>query len=297
MNAKTSVVSPAADCGKPQPIRSVGSSVRSHGEQEYFMFSPKARFIFLVAAAAVVALGAVASTASANMITNGDFSANASAYASEPGYNGSGANPVEPTGWSSTAPAVYGGVGVNGTDTATAVGNVFAPGPSDNILPPASCTGSQDFGFLQGGLTTTTSGILSPAVYSQGFATALGEKYVVTFDAAQRGFDSNQGRDDTFVQLQVQIADANNNVLASANSFTGGGLTITDSSWTGNALNFTADATSATLTFADAPNSAPGETVDFTNVNVAAVPEPSVLGLLASGGVVGLLMLKRRSMA
>ncbi len=257
------------------------------------MFSPKARFTSLVAAAAVAALGAVASTASANMITNGDFSANASAYTSYPGYDG-GTNPAAPTSWSSTAPANYGGVGVNGTDTS--FGIPFAPGPSNNILPPASSNGSEDFAFLEGGLTTPTSGNLSPAIFSQSFTTTPREKYVVTFDAAQRGYDPSHGSD-TSAQLQVQVTDVNNNVLASANSNTGGGLTITDSSWTGNVLNFTADAASATLTFADAPNSVPGETVDFTNVNVAAVPEPAVFGLLVSGGAVGLLSLKRRSMA
>ncbi len=43
VDSSTSIVTFTADCrGKPQPIRSVGGSNRSHGEQEYFM-SPKFR--------------------------------------------------------------------------------------------------------------------------------------------------------------------------------------------------------------------------------------------------------------
>lgn len=253
----------------------------------------KSRLTILVAAAAVAALGAMASTASANMLTNGDFSVNAAAYTASFGYDGATGNPAAPSSWTGVAPANYGGLGVNGPDTT--VGNLFAPGTSDNVLPPASSTGSQDFAFLEGG--ATSSGALSPASFSQTFSTIAGAKYIVTFDAAQRGADSGQGHEDIYAQMEVQITDPNNGVLATATSNAGGGLTITDNSWTNNAFSFTADATSATLMFADAPNSAPGETVDFTNVAVAPVPEPAALGLMAIGGGFGLLMLNRRRVA
>ncbi|MGC9261603.1 MAG: DUF642 domain-containing protein [Phycisphaerae bacterium] len=253
----------------------------------------QSHFTILFAAAAVAALGAMASTASANMIVNGDFSVNAAAYTASFGYDGAAGNPAAPSSWTGAPPANYGGLGVNGPDTA--VGNLFAPGTSDNVLPPVSGAGSQDFAFLEGG--ATSSGALSPASFSQTFSTIAGARYVVTFEAAQRGADSSQGHEDIYAVMQVQVTAPNNSVLATATSNTGGGLTITDNSWANNLFNFTADATSATLTFADAPNSAPGETVDFTNVNVVPVPEPSALGLMAISSGFGMLLLKRRRTA
>ncbi len=251
------------------------------------MFS-QSRLILLTAAAVVAALGAMASTASANMILNGDFSVNASAYTGTPGYDGAG-NPATPSDWVAVAPATYGGVGVNGPDTTFST--TFAPGISNNILPPGSGAGSQDFAFLQSGTTTPSSGVFSPASMSQSFNTVAGGQYTVTFDAAQRGTDIN-------VVLQVQVLDPNQNLLASATSGTGGGLTINANSWTSNVLNFTADGTSTTLAFADGPNSYPGEAVDFTNVSVAAVPEPATLELMVIGvAPFGLLLLKRRNKA
>ncbi len=277
-NGKTNIVTSAADCcGKPQPGRSPGNSIRTRRCKEYIMVS-QSRFTILFAAAAITALGAVVSTASANMIQNGDFSVTASAYLS---------------GWTTTYPTVYGGLGVQGPGSAGGM----APGPSDNVFPPASVTsGQQHFAYLQGGLVSPTSATLSPASLSQSFATAVGGNYLVTFYAAQCGYDATQGHADIYAQLQVQVTDSNNNVLATANSNTGGGLTINANSWTANTFNFTADTTSTILTFADAPNSAPGETVDFTAVEVstAPVPEPAALGLLAIGGGLGLLIHKRR---
>lgn len=256
------------------------------------MLFPQSRFTIPVVAAMVAALGSIVSTASANVISNGDFAVNAAAYTGSFGYDGAVGNPVAPSSWTGTAPANYGGLGINGPDTS--VGEPFAPGPSNNVLPPASSTGSEDYAFLQGGLISTSAGGLSPAVLSQSFSTTPGQVYVVTFDAAQNGNDASQGHPDTFVQLQVQATDPQNNVLATANSFAGGGLTITATSWTRNTLDFTADATATTLTFSDAPNSAAGETVDFTNVDVSSVPEPAEFGLLAIGGGLGLLMLNKR---
>jgi hypothetical protein len=234
----------------------------------------QSRFTILFAVAAVAALGAVASRASANMIPNGDFSVAASDYLS---------------GWTPTYPAVYGGLGVQGP------GNVggAAPGSSDNVFPPASVTSDQQhFAYLQGGLVSQTSSTLSPASLGQSFTTAVGTSYVVSFYAAQRGSDTSP-----YAQLQVQAIDSNNNVLVTVSSNAGGGLSINANGWTANTFNFTADTTSTTLTFADAPNSVPSDTVDFTAVDVAPVPEPATLGLLAISSGFGLLLLRKRRIA
>ncbi|MHB1767967.1 MAG: PEP-CTERM sorting domain-containing protein, partial [Phycisphaerae bacterium] len=260
----------------------------SQREQEFFMFS-QSHFTILFAAAAVAALGATVSTASAtNLILNGDFSANASAYTASYGVDGASGNPTAPSSWTSVAPVNYGGLGVNGPDTT--VGTPTAPGLGNNVLPPASSTGSQDFAWIQGGLTN--SGAFSPASFTQNFATVAGEKYVVTFVAAQGG-NNGSGAGDTGAVLQVQAIDSVNNVLATATTDTGGGLNaINATGWTNEVFNFTASTTSTTLAFADAPNSAVSQIVDFTNV-AAAVPEPASLGLFAIGGL-GMLLIGRK---
>jgi hypothetical protein len=218
----------------------------------------QSRFTILFAVAAVAALGAVASTASANMIQNGDFSVAASDYLS---------------GWTPTYPAVYGGLGVQGPGD---VGGA-APGSRDNVFPPVSVTsGQQHFAFLQGGLVSQTNLTLSLASLSQSFATIVGRKYLVTFYDAQRGYDSSQRK---YAQLQVQAIDSNNKVLVTVSSNAGGGLAINANSWTANRFKFTADTTSTTLKFAVAPNSVPGKTVDFTAVDVTAAPMPKSTAL------------------
>ncbi len=263
-NGKTNIVTSAADgCGKPSSIRSMDNSHCSNMEQkkEPFMLSNRSSVSHGCSiAAAAIAVGAMAmfavGNARANLILNGDFSVAASAYLS---------------GWTPTYPAVYGGLGVQGPGNSGGA----APGSSDNVFPPASVTsGQQHFAYLQGGLVSQTSSTLSPASLGQSFTTAVGRSYVVSFYAAQRGADTSP-----YAQLQVQAIDSNNNVLVTASSNAGGGLSINANGWTANTFNFTADTTSTTLTFADAPNSVPSDTVDFTAVDVTAVPMPNSTAL------------------
>lgn len=81
----------------------------------------------LLACGVAVFAGAVEPAHAANLIVNGDFTANAAAFTVYPGYLNvlSPGNPVSITGWTDDAGASA--VGVNGAGTGLAVGNPFGP--------------------------------------------------------------------------------------------------------------------------------------------------------------------------
>ena len=117
-------------------------------------YSPLASSILALVLASV-ALG----TASAqNLVTNGDFDANAAAFGAFPGYLG-GANPAAIPNWTFTA----GGAGINGTN-APGTGQPFAPA---NNVP--------HFLFMQGDFSA-----------EQTITTTNGALYQFSFDAAAR---------------------------------------------------------------------------------------------------------------
>lgn len=121
----------------------------------------------VIAGLALAALGGRAGTAPDNLITNGDFSANAAVYRTAPGYSGK-ANPSCPTGWTLPTAATRKlavAVGVNGSDTG--VGTPFGPTSSAAV---------KDFAFMQGGAN----------FISQTVATVAVRKYVLTYEAAAR---------------------------------------------------------------------------------------------------------------
>ncbi len=216
-----------------------------------------------VAIGTLAMLGMPAGVASANIITNGDFSANAAAYTTSPGYSAS-PNPAAPTGWT-----VFGSTfaGVNGTDTG--VGAPFAP---------TSTVGVNDFAFIQEGNDIAYDGV------KQTVSTTAGQPYTLTYDASGRAGDVS-GTD----VLEVILTDTTNN-----NQITTQTPAITQAAFNVFTLNFTAPSASTNVEFLNAyPNYNYGSTVDVTNVAMAAVPEPACLGVLAIGGL-GLLLLKRR---
>lgn len=99
-----------------------------------------------------------ASAQGPNLLTNGDFSANAAAFTTWPAYAG-GANPATVPGWNIPG----GGWGVNGNSTAT---NVFGPVNVGTIGA---------FAFRQ-----------AAGTIEQNFASLAGHIYALNFDAAQR---------------------------------------------------------------------------------------------------------------
>ena len=256
---------------KPSSIRSMDSSHSSNMERkESFMFSHRSLVSrgFSLGAVVPIAIGTAAAlamlsagNARANMILNGDFSANAASYTAYPGGSTS-PNPSSPTNW--TAYTANGTVGVNGLDTGfyNNNGSPFAPTSVGTI---------RDFAFMQ-------------VLYSQigqTVGTADGQAYTLSYEGAARAGE-------TGVLLDVTITDAtNNNVVATQTA------TITSTAFTSNTLTFVAPSLYTTVTFANATSPVGDNTVDVSNVSLVAVPEPAALGVFAIGGM-GLLLLKRR---
>ena len=276
MSSDRSIVSSAADCcGKPRPIRSVGNSVRSHREQkESKMFinglSSSRGFSLAASALAIAAVAGLAGNASAgmvatNLITNGNFSENAAAYVSFPGYSAS-PNPTDPTGWTGTN-------GVNGPDTG------FYPTSSDNLpfspAPNATINGNlPDFAFMQGP---------GPSV-AQTAATTSGSNYTLTYYGAARAGE-------TADVLKVIVTNAADSQQIATQT-----PAIIDTGWTPFTLSFIAPSASINVEFLNASAAGSSGTVDVTNVALAAVPEPATLGLLALGGL-GMLLIGRKRAA
>ncbi len=194
-------------------------------------------------------------TFSSSVIRNGVFSANAAAYTASPGYSSQRGNPAAPAGWKSGSR----NSGVNGPDTGFYGSSGYQP------FAPKSTAGVSDFSFLQG----------NGAFIAQTAATATGHLYTLAFDAAQRSSD-------TTAVLEVVLTNS-----ATGNQDITLTPTITDTGFTPFFINFTATSGWTSIEFVN--NSAAGidDTVDVSNVSLAAtaVPEPATLVIFAIGGM------------
>ena len=198
-----------------------------------------AAFRYSLVIATLVALAAPSrlfafNAASANLIVNGDFSANAAQYINAPGYS-TQPNPAAPAYWNNRNNI---NAGINGRDTTT--GNPFSPGNSSGV---------RDFSFLQS----------SGTAISQTVKTYAGAAYTLSYDAGARGSDVPSNHDG----LKVRIADA----------ITGKRIAVaipavTQSAFHTFTLHFAAISNSTTVEFLNNnPASAfPGGTVDVSNV-------------------------------
>ena len=172
--------------------------------------------------------------ASANLIANGDFSANAAQYVNAPGYSKS-PNPVAPAYWNNRKNI---NAGINGPDTHTS--NPFVPG---------NTTGVRDFALLQ---STGTA-------ISQTVKTSAGTAYTLSYSAAARASDVPSNRD----SLKLRITDA-----ASGKRIAVAIPAITQSAFHTFQLHFRARSNSTIIQFLNNnPASAlAGGTVDVSNV-------------------------------
>ena len=260
---------------KPQPIRSVGNTHGFHWEQnESKMFinglSSSRGCSFVAAALAIAAVAGLAGAASAsmvatNLITNGNFSDNAAAYASFPGYSAS-PNPADPTGWSGTN-------GVNGPDTG------FYPTTSDNEpfspAPNATINGNlPDFAFMQG----------PDASVAQTVATTPGSSYTLTYYGAARAGETA----DVLEVIATNAADSQQIAMQTP--------AIINTGWTPFTLSFIAPSASTNLEFLNNGTAGSTGTVDVTDVAMTPVPEPAAVGLFALGGL-GMLLISRKRAA
>jgi hypothetical protein len=213
-------------------------------------------------------------TASANLITNGDFSANASSFTGWPGYInwdaasfgfGTGINPTI-SGWTHNG---SGGTGVNGKDTLSnfpgpSVSPIVAFGPSVQQATP-----DRNWAFLQG----------AGAAIFQVINVTPGVEYTVSFEAAGRAGDPALG--------SAYAYDGN---LVSA--LPGGkySQSYSDVNFVPDSYTFTPTLSTATVVF---QNAGGGDSVNFSNITV--VPEPSTLAGLAMGVVgIGIARSRRR---
>ena len=242
--------------------------------------------------AAVAATALTAGAASANLVANGDFSANASSYVTYPGYSSgpstSGTNPFNPTDWT-VIQYLQPAVGVNGPDTGfygkslTNGGSPFAPS-STSIA--SSTSQVRDFAFMQDGINT--AGTYNNSTVEQVISTIAGHIYKLSYVAAQWSGDSG-------ATLETLVTDAVNNTQIASQI-----PSITTSAFNPFSLTFTATSASTEIAFINNTNTSVSNTVDVSNVVMvdppAAVPLPASIGLLGLGTVgLGLLLLKRRA--
>ena len=220
---------------------------------------------FLMAAVALSGFG----TASATLITNGDFSANASSFTGWPGYASwtsifdGQANPAI-SGWSTNGSF---GMGLNGILTSSTFGTpgpIVAFGPSAQVAAP-----DRNWAFIQG----AGGAILQVVNVTPGI------EYTVSFEAAGRAGDSAQG--------SAYAYDGNLVSLLPGGKFN---QTYSDVNFVPDSYTFTPTLSTATIVF---QNAGGGDAVNFSNVSVVPVPEPSTLAGLAIG-VVALGLASRR---
>jgi hypothetical protein len=200
-------------------------------------------------------------SAQANLVTNGDFSYNASSFTEWPGYFGDigNANPTAAAiGWE----LGWGNAGVNGT-----VSGAYP------VWGPASTGDVSTWGFLQG-----------ISKISQSVPLVQGQQYHMSLELAGSHFDdANPGLPQAIVQIGDGVDQAwgqrsYDASVISKDSFQtfSYDFTITDTSHSGNY-------------YVEIYNNPTGDMpgLAFTNVSITATPEPSTLVLC----VVGLISL------
>ena len=201
-----------------------------------------------LAFASVLTLIGVGVAPAQNLILNGDFTANAAAFAAWPGVINYGGNPATITDWGNP---LAGQIGLNGR--ATGASDVFGP------VNPAG----QTYAFMQGGATAFVLDQGLPAAYT------TNATYQFSFDAAARAGNSS-------VTFQAQIAD--NSVVHVGT----GNLIANPAEFTHYSYTFTSPATFDGAPSVQLWNLTGGDnTVAFANVSLVALPLPASTNLLA----------------
>ena len=280
MSSDRSIVSSAAYCcGKPQPIRSVGNSVRSLREQKgsvmFFRFFKHT----LIAAACAACSAAMVSTSSADVINvqypNGS---NNGGYTS---YHGTGAAPDSGTLWNQantntsnlqTSKGITTSVGITNWDGTHINGAFTQTGGDNNAL-------LESYWYLANGSTGgfTIDGLNPSSTYGLYLYAAAGEignGQGASFTVNGQNFGETNGAQSSATSTAIPTSDL--------------GITYV----TGTA---TADST-GDITVSFGPNGDPfaGGIFNGFQLTGVAVPEPTTLWLFALAGGVGLLLIGRK---
>lgn len=232
----------------------------------------KTGLLAVVVAAAIVIVGA--SSATANVIVNGDFEANAAGYTTFPGYDSTATpssqpNPAGPTGWTIQS----GNHGVNGLDTAA------------TVFGPTVQAGVRDYMFLQ-----NVGGFYS--FEGQPLTLLPNQSYRLDFDAAGR--DGNAPG-----YLGFVVNDGTGNIFDIRTSSGGSGdILVSNAAFVHYTYSFTTTAGAGpggSLIFTnEGLNHGGGDhTVVIGNVVLNGIPEPSTVMLMALG-LVGIMYQVRR---
>ena len=206
----------------------------------------------IISALAVLAGGARATHAQ-NVVTNGDFTANAAAFTVSPGaIGGGGVNPTNITSWL-TYPGDD-GKGINGQ--ATGVGNIFGP----------TTAAGYTFAFIQNG---------GNGIY-QLLPLATNKTYTLNIDIAGRAGDASPAL------FSVKMADGLT-AFWDSNALNGGNpIPASQGSFIHYTVNFTTPATMTTGFTIQLWNESPAGdfTVNYANVSVelAKTTTPNIIG-------------------
>jgi CSLREA domain-containing protein len=195
------------------------------------LVSIKMRGVFCALAVLAGAIGDA--HAQFNLVSNGDFKANASSFGAWPGYTG-GANPATITSWTSLYAGI--GVGVNGAGVSFTPTNPFAP-VND---------GGNTYAFIQSG-----AGALA-----QNLSLAAGRTYKMEFDAAGRAGNTTTFR--VLIRDNSQVYVTSGDLVANTAGFIHFVYTFTAP----NTFDGTPSIQLYNLTAGD-------NTVDFANVSVS----------------------------
>ena len=214
-----------------------------------------------ISAAGILTMVGAVSTQAQNIVVNGDFTANAAAFAVAPGLMGGG-NPTSITGWT----LGLGSLGVGGSATAACSGY----GPAN--------AGAYTFSFIHWGSVDGSSALSQ--VLSINYTPST--TYDLSFDAASFRWAPNHGfrvsindNSTTHFTTQVGAVDLDASATDTFNHYT--------YSFTSPA-SFNGPATLSVMNVEVGNNA-----VDFANVSlVAVIPEPTTtalasLGLLLAG--------------
>ena len=215
-------------------------------------------------AVAVVLMAALmlSSPAAAQTVVNGDFETDPDLFVTWPGYTANGANPAQITGWTG-----MGGVGIN----------PVVPGGAGDAPFRDNGDNSTSVGFIQGAASIEQD--------ISGFT--IGQDYVLSLDFNARNCCGDMPI--AMVELDGVVVASSEDIFPPTGAVppVGG-----EEPWYHADVDFVAADSTITLLIRSGPAAAGDAT--FLVDNVSIVPEPAT-GLLAMGGLLSLLLLRRRT--